>query len=560
MKWVFSLLTSFNHWMQDGSPPNPAGEAPEAAPPPDSQPARDIGILVTFTPQSNLRGMQANLIYTALLELGEIVWFYPNFVIASEAELHEFRLTLRTTALWEQIQSQITGPAGGNDVWAVWEVPPQYEDPTPATVEAAPVPRAERSETAASADLQSVAEQKSIRVDLERLDALSNLVGELAVEKAQLIELTTHLETACTEETSRTLVQSLRRSVAKLSGVSTQLQEQATELRMVPVGTLFRRFTRLVRDLQGNTGKRLVLQREGEDTLLDKAIAEEMADPLLHLIRNAADHGIETEAERRQAAKARVGTITLRAYDQGDEIIIEVEDDGRGIDSGRVRAKAVERGLISAEVAAGLSEQEALQLIFLPGFSTAATITDISGRGVGMDVVRVNVERLRGTISLNTKVGHGTRLTIRLPLTVSILQVMLADVGNSTIAVPMTSLRGVVRLTDENRMLLGSVLRHQERLVPLVDLNREWWNIRGTGSSALLLSTGLQEAGLVVDSLRGLGEIVVRPLGEFVGRLPGVAGAAILADGRVSLILDPVTLVPDSEQQGGMVHESANTH
>ncbi|WP_264842036.1 chemotaxis protein CheA [Caldinitratiruptor microaerophilus] len=514
-----------------------------------------MGIEVTFASGVSFRGIRANQIYSVVLELGEITAFRPNFVIADDGELTRFWLAVRTNAPWERIEAAVRQAVAPGELDAVREVPPEAVlSPSKSAALPGPTPQGgERGRDATEQAADLAADQRTIRVDLERLEALSNLVGELAVEKAHLVNLATRLEAICTEGEGRRLTQELRRSVGKLSAVSGQLQELSTELRMVPVGTMFRRFTRLVRELAAATGKPLTLRREGEDTMLDKAIVEEMVAPLLHLVRNAADHGIEPPDERRRAGKPETGTITLRAFDQGDEVLIEVEDDGRGMDVTRIRAKAVEKGLIAPEALTALTDQEVLQLVFQPGFSTTSEVTDISGRGVGMDVVKASVEQLRGSVHLHSVAGRGTRVTIRLPLTVSILQVMLAQVGDQTVAVPMSSLTGLVRITAENRVLWGAALRYQDRLVPLVELARLWWQEEGTGASALLVRADGQELALLVDQPLGLGDVVVKPLGDYVGRLPGVAGAAILADGRVALVLDPSTLLPQRTQTRGAV-------
>ncbi|BDG61385.1 hypothetical protein caldi_24750 [Caldinitratiruptor microaerophilus] len=534
-----------------GSEREPARSLPDAG----EVAPRDVGIEVTFASGVSFRGIRANQIYSVVLELGEITAFRPNFVIADDGELTRFWLAVRTNAPWERIEAAVRQAVAPGELDAVREVPPEAVlSPSKSAALPGPTPQGgERGRDATEQAADLAADQRTIRVDLERLEALSNLVGELAVEKAHLVNLATRLEAICTEGEGRRLTQELRRSVGKLSAVSGQLQELSTELRMVPVGTMFRRFTRLVRELAAATGKPLTLRREGEDTMLDKAIVEEMVAPLLHLVRNAADHGIEPPDERRRAGKPETGTITLRAFDQGDEVLIEVEDDGRGMDVTRIRAKAVEKGLIAPEALTALTDQEVLQLVFQPGFSTTSEVTDISGRGVGMDVVKASVEQLRGSVHLHSVAGRGTRVTIRLPLTVSILQVMLAQVGDQTVAVPMSSLTGLVRITAENRVLWGAALRYQDRLVPLVELARLWWQEEGTGASALLVRADGQELALLVDQPLGLGDVVVKPLGDYVGRLPGVAGAAILADGRVALVLDPSTLLPQRTQTRGAV-------
>lgn len=533
---------------------------------PQSDGTRDVGLEVHFGPQAAHQALLANAVYAALLRHGEVVWFYPNFVIADDAEFAPFSLTLRTAAPWDALVDAVMEAATApTDIRQVREVTPRYEDPAPAPREEpsshpAPPPPGPESlpgtaggEMAGHQDVQT----HSIRVDLDRLDNLSSLIGELAVERAELTDILTRMEAVCVEGGARTLVQELRRAVGKLSGTSGQLQEQATELRMVPVAQLFGRFNRLVRDLSASTGKRLVLRREGEETMLDKTIVEEMVDPLLHLVRNAADHGIEPGEERLRAGKPEVGAITLRAYDQGDQVVIEVADDGKGINVERVKAKALERELITADQAAAMTDHELIQLIFLPGFSTAAQVTDISGRGVGMDVVKTNVEKLRGTLHVQSDRGEGTRFVIRLPLTVSILQVMMAEVAGQVVAVPLTSLQGMARLAPDSQVLWGQAVDYQNRIVPQVDLGQVWHNRPAGGEHMLVMQAGAQEIALLINRPIGQGEVVIKPLGDYIGRLPGVAGSAILADGRIALILDGATLVSRQSTQEGVLPRDA---
>lgn len=532
-------------------------------PPPRQGGTREIGIEVAFSPSVTHRGIRANRIYAALLEVGEVLAFHPNFVVAPDEELGYFWLALRTEHPWSRVEAAVREAVDPGELLAVRQVEPEKaRGPSPATAGAGTAAdhiardAGHVGETPELSTTEVGDGQRTIRVDLERLEVLSNLIGELAVEKAQLVNLVTRLE-AVSEGEGRRLVHDLRRSVAKLAAVSGQLQDLSTELRMVPVGTLFRRYVRVVRELSGVLGKPLRLLREGEDTMVDKAIVEAMAAPLLHLVRNAADHGIEPPEERRRFGKPEVGHITLRAYDQGDEVVIEVVDDGRGLDVDSIRARAVERGLLTAEMARSLPDSQVLQLVFRPGFSTASQVTDISGRGVGMDVVRASVERLRGTVQLCTEPGRGTRVVIRLPLTVSVVQVLFVQVGDETLAVPMQSLRGMARVHEGIRVLGGSAILYQDRLLPVLELAKAWWGRESGGNTALLVQARDQELALVVDRPLGMGEVVIKPLGDYLGRLPGVAGAAILADGRVALVLDPQTLVPHSLEEVESVGSTA---
>lgn len=378
----------------------------------------------------------------------------------------------------------------------------------------------------------------SVRVDTRKLDALVDLVGELVIAESMVVQGT---------ERSRPGDEHLSRSLARLHGITADLQRTAMTLRMVPIRATFQKMARLVRDASTQLGKRIRLVLEGEETELDRTVVEEIGDPLVHMIRNAIDHGIEGPDARRAAGKEPEGTVTLRAYHRGGHVVIEIADDGRGLDPARIRARAVERGLITAD--AVLEDRAVFDLIFAPGFSTAETITDLSGRGVGMDVARRNIERIRGTIRIDSHPGLGTTFTVAIPLTLAIIEGLLVAVGDQRYVIPTLAVCESFRPAPGAVSLVhgrGEVVSVRGRLVPVLRLARHFGVSGGvcepTEGILVAVEVGSEMRCLLVDALVGKQEVVIKGLGEtFAGRA-GFAGAAILGDGRVGLILDPAAL------------------
>jgi len=378
-----------------------------------------------------------------------------------------------------------------------------------------------------------------IRVDTAKLDSLIDLVGELVIAQSMVTQ-NSELQTAASEQ--------LARSIGQLRGISTELQRTALALRMVPIRGSFQKMARLIRDLSGQVGKEIKLVLEGEDTELDRTLVEELGDPLVHMIRNAADHGIESAADRVAGGKEPGGTITLRAFHKGGMVIIQIQDDGRGLSVSRIRAKAIERGLISAQEP--LTDREVLDLIFAPGFSLAAKVTDLSGRGVGMDVVRRNIERLRGTIEIDSVEGRGTTFTIGLPLTLAIIEGLLVKVGEQRFVVPTLSVRESFRPLPSMISVVqgrGVMVSVRGTLVPLLRLADQLHIpdavIDPTQGIVMVLEAGQDCRCVLVDDLVGKQEVVIKSLGETFRDQQEFAGAAILGDGRVGLILDTTALV-----------------
>jgi len=414
--------------------------------------------------------------------------------------------------------------------------PPAVAAPAEPAV-AAPAPAAAAPATSAT----PVAAPGSVRVDTQKLDGLIDLVGELVVAQSMVVQ---------NPELSGLGSAELSRCLGQLRGITSDLQRTAMSLRMVPIGGTFRRMARLVRDLGVELGKEIDLRLEGEETELDRTLVEELADPLVHMIRNSADHGIEPPAARVSAGKPAAGTITLRAFHQGGFIVIKIEDDGRGLSAGRIRAKAVERGLVQPDEP--LERGEILDLIFRPGFSTAEQITGLSGRGVGMDVVRRGIEGIRGKVEVASVEGHGTTFTLSVPLTLAIIEGLIVGVGNQRYIVPTLSVRESFRFmpaavkTIQGR---GEMVEVRGRLTPILRLGPHL-GVAGSAAPAaapegivVVVESGQDCRCLLVDDLLGKQEVVIKSLGDMFRGRTAFAGAAILGDGRVGLILDVNALV-----------------
>ncbi|MBO8142024.1 MAG: chemotaxis protein CheA [Firmicutes bacterium] len=380
----------------------------------------------------------------------------------------------------------------------------------------------------------------TIRVSVRVLDRLMNLVGELVIDRTRLARLG-HVDLQLQE-----LQEELELVSGHLSRITAELQDTIMQARMVPLETLFRKFPRMVRDLARRLGKDVRFEILGEDTELDRAVIEQISDPLVHLIRNAVDHGLEPPQDRVAAGKSAQGLVRLSAYHQENNIYIEVADDGRGIDAERVKRTAVARGLLTADEAQQLHPAEALELLFLPGFSTAGQVTDVSGRGVGLDVVKKNIERVNGTVSIQSDPGRGTRFIIRLPLTLAIVQALLVNIRGTMFAVPLDSIVEILLVGGERvRMANGwPMVPVRDQVIPLVNPGDVWgaafaaaWR-EDASNPVVVLRSGAGPLALAVDRLIGEQEIVIKTIDGMGGQVPGISGASILGDGSVALILD----------------------
>ncbi|GAB6044522.1 response regulator [Caminibacter profundus] len=410
--------------------------------------------------------------------------------------------------------------------------------------------------TAANKDIQqakkdmkkqiaSVKEQ-TIRVDVKRLDQLMNLIGELVLAKNRLIKIYNDVEERYEGEK---FLEELNQVVSSISIVTTDLQIAVMKTRMLPIGKVFNKFPRLVRDLARELGKKVKLIIEGEDTELDKSIIEEIGDPLVHMIRNAVDHGIESPEDRVKKGKPEEGTIWLKAYNEGNMIVIEIKDDGKGMDPEKLKQKAVEKGIITPQEAENMSDKESFMLVFKPGFSTAEKVTNVSGRGVGMDVVKTNIEKLNGIIEIDSIPGKGTTIKLKIPLTLAIIQALLVASQEDLFAVPLSNVIETVRIVEEDIYTIEgkSVLKLRDEVLPLVNM-ADIFEIEKILEPekylyVVILGLGATKVGLIVDRFIGQEEIVIKSLGEFLKGLPGIAGATIRGDGRVTLIVDVASLM-----------------
>jgi two-component system chemotaxis sensor kinase CheA len=396
-------------------------------------------------------------------------------------------------------------------------------------------PRAVLEALKTQADTGPQVSASNIRVDVNLLDKLMNLVGELVLARNQILQFTGTLKES-----------SFLGTAQRLNLITTELQEGVMKTRMQPIGSVWHKFPRVVRDLSVQFGKQVHIEMEGSETELDKTIIEAIKDPLTHIIRNAIDHGIELPAERTKTGKAAEGRLSLRAFHEGGQVNIEVADDGGGIHLERLKQKAIERGQITADQAARMSEREALNLIFLPGLSTAAKVTNISGRGVGMDVVKTNIEKIEGTVDVHSVAGEGTTLKIKIPLTLAIIPALIATSGGERFAIPQVSLLELVRLEGPEAAqgienIHGApIYRLRGHLLPLVYLNQQLQLAeRHTDTvNIVVLQADDRQFGLVVDEINDTEEIVVKPLGKQLKGISCFAGATIMGDGEVALILD----------------------
>lgn len=408
-----------------------------------------------------------------------------------------------------------------------------------------------------------VSVDKTVRISVERLDSLMNLVGELVTDRNRLLQIE---DTLLLQRGKEGVVNDLSEMNGHLGRVVDQLQEEVMRARMLPIGSTFSKMPRLVRDVSRSAGKQINLIIEGEDTELDRSLIEYIGDPLIHLLRNSVDHGLEPPDERIAAGKDPTGTVMLTAAHEEGHIVLTIKDDGRGIDPEKVKASAVRKGMISEEEAAQMEDEEAVDLIFRPNLSTAEKVTDLSGRGVGMDVVRSNIERLSGSVVVNSTVGEGTVVRVTLPLTLAIVQTMLVSTNNISYALPLSTIIESLYLSDAAvRSVKGKkVIYWRDSVLPLIDLREQFTHPRmknnaenrNEKAAVVTVAWGKQRVGIVVDKILGKQDIVVKSLNPIMGELPGLSGGTILGDGSIALIIDIPGLIASATQarkQGAVV-------
>lgn len=510
---------------------------------------RGYDIRISLREGCVLKSARVYMIMTVLDDLGEVLKSVPS---AEELEQEKFdssfELLLVSDHDAEEIRKRLSDISEVEKVAISPCIVEEGSKAAPAAaVEAMPaVTEARRTATpekkaetpAAGAD-KKLRSGQSVRVDIEKLDALLNLVGELVINKTRLeqIGLTHRLS-------------DLVETIEQMDRVTTDLQSVVMKVRMVPVGQVFNRFPRMVRDLARELNKEINLVIEGEETELDRTVIDEIGDPLVHLLRNSIDHGVESAQLRKERGKNPIGEVRLTAAHEGNNVVIEVSDDGKGIDPDVIRRKAVEKGLISSAEAEKLEASDAVRLIFLPGFSTAEVLTDVSGRGVGMDVVKTKIESLGGMVDVETKVGLGSKFKIRLPLTLAIIQALLVKVMGETYAVPLGSIDSTISLQADDIKTVQNkeVILLRGQIIPIVRLANVL-NVPRAASEqpeelfVVVVHVGDQKAGVIVDTLIGQQEIVIKSLGNLLAGIKSIAGATILGNGQVALILDVGSLM-----------------
>lgn len=509
-------------------------------------------LLIRLQPDCRMKSVRVFLIFRSLEQVGEIVKSEPSSQDLDEERFGDaFRVLVISSESPEALEARVAGIADVREVVArKVELPSRVEaeaegtngvaalQPEPAPAPSVPAPTGNNGagaarETAAVRD--AILNERSLRVDVGRLDQLVNLVGELVIQRNRLLSVAEELDI------SRDVVEGIDR-------VSTELQAGVMALRMVPLRYIFQRFPRMVRDLARHLGREVELELDGEETELDRSLIHSLADPLIHLIRNAIDHGIEPPEERVRKGKPRTGKISVVARQEGNRVVIEVADDGKGVDVAAVRRRLVERQVLTQREVDELSDRQALDWIFRPGFSTAEAVSDVSGRGVGMDVVRAAVEGAGGGLHMTSELGQGTRVRMELPLTLAIIQAMLVEVEHEVFALPMDVVSEVLRTGEADIQPLGGgkVLNWRGLVLPVIDVSerlllRHPSDEPSPDRLALVLERAGRSVCCLVDEVVGHQEVVIKPINRMMRTLPEVAGATVLGSGKVAVILNPET-------------------
>ena len=505
-----------------------------------------------------LKAARAFLVFKAVEDFGQILVYRPS---SQDIEDEKFELEFSFFLASEEASDKIVAAAKAvSEIEKVdleeihldeyvKETEPQEEQPAQETA-------AEQKETPAEAP--KAAEKKApaakkqtnakpvtgrtVRVDIEKLDALMNQVSELIIAKNSLVSISS-------SESGEYQNQSFHEQIEYLERITTNLHESVMKVRMVPIESVVNKFPRMIRDLSRKLGKKMELYMTGEDTELDRTVVDQIGDPLQHLLRNSADHGLEDNATRVERGKPEVGSIFLKAFQEGNNVIIEVGDDGNGIDVAAVRDKAIERGVITAEQAENMTQKEFINLLFLPSFSMAKKITDISGRGVGLDVVKSNIEALGGDVEVHTKLGEGTTFIVRLPLTLAIIQALMVEIRDEKYAIALGSISNIesIPVNEIKYVQAQEVIHLRGAVIPLIRLDQvldmEEKQEEPENLTVVIVKKGDSLAGLVVDNLIGQQEIVIKSLGKYINNNKIISGATILGDGEVALILDVNTLM-----------------
>ena len=509
-----------------------------------------LGVTVYVQEFCILKAARAFLVYKALEELGDMIVSVPSAQdIEDEHFEFDFSVIILTDADVETVKNAILNVSEIEAAY-VGEVVQPEEAVKPAAIAEAQPKEEEQPKKAAPAAPAKAADKKpiskpivnrTVRVDIEKLDVLMNLVSELIIAKNSLVS-TSSQEGILTNNT-------FNEQIEYLESVTTNLHESVMKVRMVPIETVVQKFPKMIRDLSKKLDKKMQLIMSGEETELDRTVVDEIGDPLMHLLRNSADHGLESAEVRKERGKPEVGSIFLNAYQDGNNVIIEVRDDGNGIDVEAVKKKAIERGTITPEQAENMADKDVIGLLFLPSFSTSEKVTDVSGRGVGLDVVKSKIESLSGEVEVKTKLGEGSTFIIRLPLTLAIIQALMVEVGGEKYAIPLGSIQTIedVEPAEIKYVQAKEVINLRGTVIPLIRLNEvldnESTKKPDENLLVIIVKKGDKLAGLVVDELMGQQEIVIKSLGNYINKNKIISGATILGDGEIALILDTNALL-----------------
>lgn len=506
------------------------------------------GITVYIDESCMLKAARAFLVFQGLEKVGEIIKCVPIVQdIEDEKFDFDFSMLVISSKSIDAVKKVVANVSEIKEV-----VIEEYEVPSDAEVtssvqvekdkETEKKDDAKKKATAPAKSGGKAVANRSVRVDIEKLDVLMNLVSELIIAKNGLVSVSN-------QEDSKTSMQSFNEQIEYLERVTTNLHESVMKVRMVPIESVVNRFPRMIRDLSKKLGKEMELIMTGEETELDRTVIDEIGDPLMHMLRNSADHGLESTIDRLKIGKPQVGTIWLNAYQDGNNVTIEVEDDGKGIDVEKVKASAIAKGHITEEQAEMMSEKEAVELLFKPAFSTAEKISDVSGRGVGLDVVKNKIEGLGGDVEVTTKLGEGTKFTIRLPLTLAIIQALMVEVRDEKYAIPLNSIVTIedIMTSEIKYVQQKEVINLRGTVIPLVRLDEMLdcppRDEEPENMVVVIVKKGDKQTGLVIDNLLGQQEIVIKPLGKYINIHKMISGATILGDGEVALIIDSNSLV-----------------
>jgi two-component system chemotaxis sensor kinase CheA len=524
-----------------------------------------FGMTVFIQDSCILKAARAFLVFKAVEDLGEILVSEPSaqdiedekfefdfsLIVITEHELDEL---IKAASAVSEIDHAVGAPvsldaqaqegdepaeeASEEHAKEASEEPAEETKPAVVSPKTAPAAKQDAKKPAAGKPVVN----RTVRVDIEKLDSLMNLVSELIIAKNSLVSITSNSESEVSSSTQ------FNEQIEYLESVTTNLHESVMKVRMVPIESVLQKFPRMIRDLQKKLGKQMELYMTGEDTELDRTVVDEIGDPLMHLLRNSADHGLESAEIRKERGKPEVGSIHLDAYQDGNNVVIDVKDDGNGIDVEAVRDKAIERGIITPEQAENMSDKDIIDLLFLPSFSTAKKVTDVSGRGVGLDVVKSKIESLSGEVEVKSKLGVGSTWTIRLPLTLAIIQALMVIVGNEKYAISLGSIQTIenIHKSDIKLVQAKEVIHLRGTVIPLIRLDEVLDIPQESEKDDLIVcivKKGDKLAGLVVSELIGQQEIVIKSLGKLINKCKFISGATILGDGEVALILDANALI-----------------